>query len=326
MRALMEVERIEIGELAECVFILKPSATRTIKNLRNARDRRAAGRSSTDQRRAFIALTPRGRKLFESSRRIPKWNMRASPSSSAPRQCRSSMSCCGRVTDTLNGLEAEALAGGDSFLRHGHHCLNPNRSVAAELARRRIHLLDEPEQAEVEIVDLVFRVGEVLHPQRALPPLVGRGQRDGRVADGIAAAGTKRPNWCPRGSACSRICRRPGRPASPKRNGTVYRPSALRLTCGACGSSAFRGAGTREDGGNELDVRIEERRAEREIEVAQRPREELDLAALHRRVGIRHLRLRVGEREGLVVVIIVIESGQVQPRVRARCVDFMPTS
>ena len=33
MRALMEVDRVDIGELAECVFILKPSATRTIKNL-----------------------------------------------------------------------------------------------------------------------------------------------------------------------------------------------------------------------------------------------------------------------------------------------------
>src|SRR3954463_1912167 len=33
IRALMEVEQIEIGELAESVFILKPSATRTIKTL-----------------------------------------------------------------------------------------------------------------------------------------------------------------------------------------------------------------------------------------------------------------------------------------------------
>src|SRR3954453_7311047 len=33
MRALMEADLIEIGELAERVFILKPSATRTVKNL-----------------------------------------------------------------------------------------------------------------------------------------------------------------------------------------------------------------------------------------------------------------------------------------------------
>src|SRR3954452_17364617 len=64
MRALMEVDRIEIGELAECVFILKPSATRTIKNL-EARGIVIRTRSNTDQRRAFIGLTELGRKLFE---------------------------------------------------------------------------------------------------------------------------------------------------------------------------------------------------------------------------------------------------------------------
>ena len=64
MRALVEVDRIEIGELAECVFILKPSATRTIKNL-EARGIVSRTRSSADQRRAFIALTGFGRRLFE---------------------------------------------------------------------------------------------------------------------------------------------------------------------------------------------------------------------------------------------------------------------
>jgi len=64
MRALMEVDKVEIGELAECVFILKPSATRTIKNL-EARGIVSRTRSSADQRRAFIALTARGRKLFD---------------------------------------------------------------------------------------------------------------------------------------------------------------------------------------------------------------------------------------------------------------------
>ena len=64
MRALMEADRIEIGELAERVFILKPSATRTIKNL-EARGIVSRTRSSADQRRAVIELTARGRKLFE---------------------------------------------------------------------------------------------------------------------------------------------------------------------------------------------------------------------------------------------------------------------
>jgi len=64
IRALMEVDQIDIGELAERVFILKPSATRTVKNLqrRNLVNR---DKSSTDQRRAFISLTPQARDLFD---------------------------------------------------------------------------------------------------------------------------------------------------------------------------------------------------------------------------------------------------------------------
>lgn len=64
IRALKEVDQIEIGELAERVFILKPSATRTIKNLQ-ARGLVTRSRSDIDQRRAFIALTPKARALFE---------------------------------------------------------------------------------------------------------------------------------------------------------------------------------------------------------------------------------------------------------------------
>jgi homoprotocatechuate degradation regulator HpaR len=64
MRALMEAERLEIGELAERVFILKPSATRTVKNLQ-ARGIVSRSRVSSDQRRASIALTAEGRALFD---------------------------------------------------------------------------------------------------------------------------------------------------------------------------------------------------------------------------------------------------------------------
>ena len=64
IRALVEIDQVEIGELAERVFILKPSATRTIKNLQ-ARGIVARNRSDKDQRRAFISLTPQGRELFE---------------------------------------------------------------------------------------------------------------------------------------------------------------------------------------------------------------------------------------------------------------------
>lgn len=64
IRVLVEVNQIEIGELAERVFILKPSATRTIRNLEK-RKIVARTRSSKDQRRAFISLTPAGRQTFE---------------------------------------------------------------------------------------------------------------------------------------------------------------------------------------------------------------------------------------------------------------------
>jgi homoprotocatechuate degradation regulator HpaR len=64
MRALMEAQELEIGELADRVFILKPSATRTVKNLQ-ARGIVSRNRVSSDQRRALIALTPDGRTLFD---------------------------------------------------------------------------------------------------------------------------------------------------------------------------------------------------------------------------------------------------------------------
>jgi homoprotocatechuate degradation regulator HpaR len=64
MRALMEADQLEIGELAERVFILKPSASRTVKNL-EARGIVSRSRPSSDQRRALIALTLRGRALFD---------------------------------------------------------------------------------------------------------------------------------------------------------------------------------------------------------------------------------------------------------------------
>ena len=64
MRALMEAEQLEIGELAERVFILKPSATRTVKNL-EGRGIVRRSRPMSDQRRALIALTLNGRALFD---------------------------------------------------------------------------------------------------------------------------------------------------------------------------------------------------------------------------------------------------------------------
>ena len=64
MRALMEAESLEIGELAERVFILKPSATRTVKNL-EARGIVERSRPLSDQRRSVISLSTEGRALFD---------------------------------------------------------------------------------------------------------------------------------------------------------------------------------------------------------------------------------------------------------------------
>src|SRR5579884_4234751 len=49
MRALIEAQELEIGELADRVFILKPSATRTVKNL-EARGIVGRNRPTSDQR------------------------------------------------------------------------------------------------------------------------------------------------------------------------------------------------------------------------------------------------------------------------------------
>lgn len=64
MRALREAEELEIGELATRVFILKPSATRTVKNL-ETRGIVSRSRPSSDQRRSVIALSSKGRALFD---------------------------------------------------------------------------------------------------------------------------------------------------------------------------------------------------------------------------------------------------------------------
>lgn len=64
MRALVEAGALEIGELAKRVFILNPSATRTVKNL-EARGIVSRSRPSSDQRRALIALSGKGHALFD---------------------------------------------------------------------------------------------------------------------------------------------------------------------------------------------------------------------------------------------------------------------
>jgi homoprotocatechuate degradation regulator HpaR len=101
MRALMEVDRIEIGELAECVFILKPSATRTIKNL-EARGIVSRSRSPEDQRRAFIALTARGRKLFDELAPHSEVEYTRITNLVGPRDMKALYDLLARVTDALN--------------------------------------------------------------------------------------------------------------------------------------------------------------------------------------------------------------------------------
>jgi homoprotocatechuate degradation regulator HpaR len=112
MRALMEVDRIEIGELAECVFILKPSATRTIKNL-EARGIVSRTRSSADQRRAFIALTARGRKLFEQLAPHSEVEYARITKVIGAGEMQELYELLRRVTDRLNGAKSNEYRTGD---------------------------------------------------------------------------------------------------------------------------------------------------------------------------------------------------------------------
>jgi homoprotocatechuate degradation regulator HpaR len=102
IRALMEVDQIDIGELAERVFILKPSATRTVKNLqrRNLVNRY---KSARDQRRAYISLTPEARDLFD--RLAPKNEAEYSRITSVIGEgdMQELYELLRRVTDRLNG-------------------------------------------------------------------------------------------------------------------------------------------------------------------------------------------------------------------------------
>jgi DNA-binding MarR family transcriptional regulator len=98
----MEVDQIDIGELAERVFILKPSATRTVKNLqrRNLVNRY---KSARDQRRAYISLTPEARDLFD--RLAPKNEAEYSRITSVIGEgdMQELYELLRRVTDRLNG-------------------------------------------------------------------------------------------------------------------------------------------------------------------------------------------------------------------------------
>jgi homoprotocatechuate degradation regulator HpaR len=107
MRVLMEVATIEIGELAERVFILKPSATRTIKNL-EARGIVSRTRSSKDQRRAFIGLTARGREIFEELAPHSELEYARITKLIGAEEMRQLYELLNHVTDTLNGSSRRA--------------------------------------------------------------------------------------------------------------------------------------------------------------------------------------------------------------------------
>jgi homoprotocatechuate degradation regulator HpaR len=107
IRALMEVDQIEIGELAESVFILKPSATRTIKNLQ-AREIVSRTRSTSDQRRAFISLTRRGRDLFDQLAPLNEAEYTRITNLIGSDDMKELYELLRRVTDTLNGSKSRA--------------------------------------------------------------------------------------------------------------------------------------------------------------------------------------------------------------------------
>lgn len=64
IRALREAERLEIGELAERTYILKPSLTRILRDM-GARGIVSRAAVAGDQRKAHVALTAKGRALFD---------------------------------------------------------------------------------------------------------------------------------------------------------------------------------------------------------------------------------------------------------------------
>src|SRR3982751_1117086 len=107
IRALVEVDQIEIGELADRVFILKPSATRTIKNLQ-ARKIVSRTRSNEDQRRAFIALTPYGRELFQELAPHSELEYARITELLGSQNMRQLYKLLRRLTETLNGSNGNA--------------------------------------------------------------------------------------------------------------------------------------------------------------------------------------------------------------------------
>jgi homoprotocatechuate degradation regulator HpaR len=109
MRALMEVDRIEIGELAERVFILKPSATRTVKNLQ-MRKIVSRSRSNADQRRAFIGLTPKGRRLFDELAPFNELEYARITKLIGPGHMQELYELLRRITDALNAKDGNRAA------------------------------------------------------------------------------------------------------------------------------------------------------------------------------------------------------------------------
>ncbi len=63
LRALTEVKQLEISELANRIYILKPSLTRILRNLQQ-RGLISRKKSNQDQRYAYISITDKGYRLF----------------------------------------------------------------------------------------------------------------------------------------------------------------------------------------------------------------------------------------------------------------------
>jgi homoprotocatechuate degradation regulator HpaR len=101
MRALMEADELEIGELATRVFILKPSATRTVKNL-ETRGLVRRSRPSSDQRRSVIALSDKGRALFDQLAPFSEQEYARITQRIGRRDMDELYELLGRVTDALN--------------------------------------------------------------------------------------------------------------------------------------------------------------------------------------------------------------------------------
>src|SRR5688572_8841444 len=205
--------------------------------------------------------------------------------------------------------------------KNGFGSFNPPASfVARAEAEARRHPVGERlavdagdharEQRAVEGVHPVLLLEQVVHERRDFPATVGRRIADARVGDGVRLLRLDRR--AQHGEAevvgVQHVALDRGRAAAQRK-------------LVACQGIGRNGGGLRQvvvDDGREvrqqdvLHLAVHERRAELQREAVRRVRVKLDLQALGFRVLVDHGLHRAELREGLVVLVVVVEGAEVQ--------------